>query len=239
MSSNIGTQQVNWERIHVAYMGAQKNLGPAGCCVVIVKKSLLGFADKDVPLMNDWRRHIESPNGYYNTPPTFSIYVMGMNVALMNQQGGVPHFEEMAQKKSEVIYNTIDTSNGFYSCNTQVEYRSKINIIFRLPTPELEREFIERAKEVRILNIKGHSSNPGIRISIYNAMPFEGVKFLSEFMYDFMEEHNSQPHHDCDITVSTNSGEAVSSGHMSPSSVKFMKSNPFSSQTSRAQDSKF
>lgn len=132
MSSNIGTRKINWNRYSVVYAGAQKNMGPTGSTVIIVKKSLLGRADKDVPIMCDWDTFEKSAGTYYNTPPCWTIYVTGMNVSYMNQKGGLAVYDREAQIKSDMLYHLLDNSGGYYVNRTQKEFRSRINVNFRI-----------------------------------------------------------------------------------------------------------
>lgn len=117
-------------------------MGPAGLTVVIAKASLFGFADKDVPVMCDWKKYHFAPDGYYNTPPTFSIFVAMLNAQHMNANGGIPYYKALAEKRSQKLYNAIDKSGGYFINRTQRKFRSRINVVFRLPSPALEAQFI-------------------------------------------------------------------------------------------------
>ena len=190
MSSNIGTREINWDRFGVIYGGAQKNLGPAGNTVIIVRKSLLGHAEPDVPVLCDWKGHEEAPGKYYNTPAIFPVYVTGLNCSYMNQAGGLSLYDREADIKSGMLYKLIDNSNGYYVNYTEKAYRSRMNCNFRIPhNLALEAKFIKEAEEDKILNIAGHAKNPGIRISMYNAMPVAGCLHLMSFMERFMREN--------------------------------------------------
>lgn len=187
-SSNIGTKPVPWDKFSVVFFGAQKNFGPAGCTVIIVKEDLLGHADKDVPILCDWKTFEESPDTYYNTPAVFPMYVTFMNVAYMNQMGGVDYYTRLTHQKSSLLWSTIDNSNGYYKSKiTDKAYRSRVNVIFRIAggNEELEKKFIEEAKKAGITQIVAHVANPKIRISMYNGMPLEGVQYLVKFMKNF------------------------------------------------------
>lgn len=188
MSSNIATKPVPWEKFDMVYMGAQKNLGTAGCTVMVIKESLFGHADKDVPILCDWALHERSPDTYYNTPAIFPMYVTGINCAYMNQMGGVPYYSQLSHHKSSMLWSCIDSSNGFYKSKiTDKAYRSRINVIFRIKggDTKLEEIFVREAQKEGITQIVGHSFNPGIRISMYNAMPAAGVQHLVDFMRRF------------------------------------------------------
>jgi len=184
MSSCIGTEKINWNRYQVVYAGAQKNLGPVGCTVIIVKNSLLGKAEKDTPVMCDWKLFEDSPGHYYNTPPCWPIYVTGLNCSYLNQTGGVEHYNQLADQRSQLLYKTIDESGGFYSNDTAREFRSRVNVVFRIQNgdADLEAKFIKQAEAKKMINLAGHPANPGIRVSMYNAMPVKGVECLCEFM---------------------------------------------------------
>lgn len=173
-------------------MGAQKNLGPAGCTIVIVKDSLLGHAEKDVPILCDWALHEKSPDTYYNTPAVWPMYVTGLNVSYMNQMGGVDQYKRLADQRGQLLWATIDGSNGYYKSKiTDKAYRSRVNVIFRVGggNKELEAKFESEAAKAGIVQIKAHSVNPAIRISMYNAMPVEGVLHLTQFMRNFQKRN--------------------------------------------------
>ena len=192
-SSSIGTYPVPWDKFGVVFFGAQKNMGPAGCTVVIVREDLLGQADRDVPILCDWKLHEESPDTYYNTPAIFPMYVTGLNVAHMNSMGGVAHYQKLAEKRSSILWKCIDGSRDFYKSKiTDHAYRSRVNAIFRIADGDeyLENKFIEEAGEAGIVQIKAHVVNPAIRISMYNAMPVEGVEHLVSFMRDFQRRYD-------------------------------------------------
>lgn len=114
MSSNIATRTINWDRFSVVYAGAQKNMGPSGCAIIIVKKSLLGHMQKDTPIMCDWNAFENAPGTYYNTPPCWAIYVTALNAKYMNEMGGLTHYENIANVKSKMLYDLIDNSGGYF-----------------------------------------------------------------------------------------------------------------------------
>jgi phosphoserine aminotransferase len=182
------TKPVPWDKFDVIFMGAQKNLGPAGCTVIIVREDLLGHAEKDVPILCDWALHEKSPDTYYNTPAVFPMYVTGLNVSYMNQMGGVDHYKRLADQRSNLLWTLIDNSNGYFKSKiVDKSYRSRVNVIFRIAggNPGLEKKFIQEAAKAGIVQITAHSVNPAIRISMYNAMPVEGVVYLTQFMRNF------------------------------------------------------
>jgi phosphoserine aminotransferase len=187
MSSCVATEKINWDRYQVIYAGAQKNLGPCGCTVIIVKNSLLGQAEADVPVMCDWNLFESSPGQYYNTPPCWTIYVTGLNCSYQNAQGGIEYYDKLADERSKMLYAIVDASNGFYDCKVDVKFRSRMNICFRIngADKDMEAKFIKEAEAVKIINTGGHPANPGIRISVYNAMPTQGVVDLCAYMKRF------------------------------------------------------
>lgn len=192
MSSNIGTNNIPWDKVAIVFCGAQKNLGPAGCAVMIIREDCFGHPDPDCPMMCDWTTFENSPDTYYNTPCIWSMYVTGLNVSYMNQMGGLEHYIQLAEERSKLLWSFIDSSNGYYMSKiTDKSYRSRINVIFRIQggNKELEALFIEEAKKAGIVQIKGHTFNPGIRVSMYNAMPVQGVSYLCAFMRHFMQRY--------------------------------------------------
>ena len=192
MSSNIGTTIVPWDKVGVVYMGAQKNLGTAGCTVVIVRTDLIGKQVKDTPILCDWDTFQKSPDTYYNTPAVWPMYVTGLNCSYMNQNGGLDYYIQLANQRGAMLWDAIKASNGYYwSKITDDKYKSRINVIFRIMDKNLELEdtFIREAGNVGIVQIKGHTFNAGIRISMYNAMPISGVAYLTQFMREFQKKH--------------------------------------------------
>jgi phosphoserine aminotransferase len=194
MSSNIGTCNVPWDngQIGVVYMGAQKNLGTAGCTIIIVRNDLFGHADKDVPILSDWVTFENSPDKTYNTPAVWPLYVTGINVSFMNQMGGLDYYIQLANQRGAVLWDFINGSNGYYKSKiTDVNYQSRINVIFRIQggNTEMEKTFIREAEKAGIVQITGHSFNPGVRISMYNSMPIEGVAYLTQFMRLFQVKY--------------------------------------------------
>ena len=134
ISSNIGTKTVPWDKVAMVYMGAQKNLGAAGCTVLLIRDDLIGtYADPDVPVLCDWKLFEESPDTYYNTPAIFPMYVTGINCSYMNQRGGLEHYIQLANQRSSLMWSFIDSSNGYYKSKiTDKAYRSHTNIVFRI-----------------------------------------------------------------------------------------------------------
>lgn len=194
MSSNIMSKQIDWSKYGVVYAGAQKNMGPAGVTVVIVRNDLIAGHLKGTPLLSDWELQANAPNMYFNTPSTFPIYMMGLNVAHTIQLGGVPVMQALAAERSSLLYSFIDSSQGYYINNVDVKYRSRINIPFRVcNNKELEDKFVAEATQAGLIELKGHASVGGIRVSLYNAMPVEGVHALIAFMTTFREMNPFTP----------------------------------------------
>ena len=188
VSSNILGKDYDYNKLALAYAGAQKNLGPAGLTVVVInKKYIREDVANTVPTM--FRYDIHSKNGsMYNTPPTFAIYVAGEMFKWVIKEGGVKAIEKRNIEKANMLYDILDNSS-FYKPFAEKNSRSIMNVTFNLPTEELEAKFIAEAKENGMINLKGHRVLGGIRASIYNAMAVEGVKKLAEFMITFEKEN--------------------------------------------------
>ena len=193
MSSNFCSKPIDWEKYDVVYAGAQKNVGPAGVCIVVVKNSVLKRKSvKDIPLTSDWALFAKAANTFHNTPCCWSIYMAGLNIEYMLEIGGLAKMQELAEKRSTLLYNYIDNSDGFYSNNVRPEFRSRMNIPFRVKSDEeLEKKFIAQATKENLYDLAGHRSVGGCRASLYNAMTVEGVEALIAFMKKFKDE-NSQ-----------------------------------------------
>lgn len=182
-SSNILSRPVDVSKYGVIYAGAQKNIGPAGMAIVILREDLLGKALPQTPTMMDYQPHAEN-DSCYNTPPTFAIYVAGLVFRKLLDDGGLTEIEALNLRKSTALYQAID-GNDFYNCPTEVASRSRMNVPFTLANAELDGRFLQEAAEAGLVNLKGHRSVGGMRASIYNAMPEEGVAALIEFMENF------------------------------------------------------
>ena len=184
MSSDFLSRPIDWDRFDLVYGGAQKNLGPAGLAVVVVRTDLLGRSGRDLVSYLDYRTHA-STDSMANTPPMFPIYVMGKVLAWMKASGGLGEFERRARERAGLVYGAIDGSDGWYRSPVDVASRSHMNIVFRLPDEDLEKRFVAEAAAAGMVNLKGHRSVGGIRASVYNAMPVESVQTLVGFMADF------------------------------------------------------
>lgn len=154
MSSNIGTRDVPWDKFAMVFMGAQKNLGPAGCTVLVIREDMFGHADPDCPTLCDWTVFENSPDTYYNTPCIFSMYVTGLNVSYMNQMGGLELYTKLAEERSRLLWSFIDSSNGYYKSKLESkDFRSRINCIFRIQggNTDLEKLFMDEATKAGIV----------------------------------------------------------------------------------------
>ena len=188
MSSDIMSRKVDVSKFGMIYAGAQKNLGPSGLALVIIRKDLVGRTPEKVPTMLKYSTYTEN-NSLYNTPPTFGIYMIGLVTDWIREVGGLEAVEKMNDAKAALLYQAIDESNGYYSTPVKKCSRSKMNVVFRLPTEELEAKFLEVVKANGMIGLKGHRSVGGMRASIYNAMPLEGVEKLVGIMNDFRKNN--------------------------------------------------
>ncbi|XP_031496333.1 phosphoserine aminotransferase 1, chloroplastic-like [Nymphaea colorata] len=188
MSSNFCSKPVDVSKFGLIYAGAQKNVGPSGVTIVIVRKDLLGNAQPVTPVMLDYKIHADNKS-LYNTPPCFPIYMCGLVFEDLLNQGGLEEIERKNAEKARILYETIDESGGFYRCPVEKSVRSHMNVPFTLEKSELEAEFIKEAAAQGMVQLKGHRSVGGMRASIYNAMPLEGIQKLVAFMKGFQAKH--------------------------------------------------
>lgn len=184
MSSDILSRQEDFKIFDMIYAGAQKNLGPAGVTVVIIKDSLLAKCKGSSPTMFNYQTHAEK-NSLYNTPPGFPIYVVKLVLEWIKENGGVAAIEKVNKAKQAAIYEVVDQHADFYKGHAEKDSRSWMNLTFRLPSEELEAKFVSEAKAAGFGGLKGHRSVGGIRVSLYNAMPLEGAEKLADFMQKF------------------------------------------------------
>jgi phosphoserine aminotransferase len=183
-SSEFFSRPMPWERFDVVYAGTQKNLGPAGMAVVVVRRAVLDEAPETIGTYLRYATHAKA-DSLYNTPPSFTVYVTGKVLRWIKAHGGLEAMEERAERKAGIVYEAIDGSDGFYTCPAEVASRSRMNVVFRLPNEDDERDFLARAGEAGLVNLKGHRSVGGCRASLYNALPEAGAQALAEFMADF------------------------------------------------------
>ena len=189
MSSDIMSKPIDVGKFALIYAGAQKNLGPSGVTVVIIRKDLLEKANSAVPTMLSYKTHADN-NSLYHTPPTFGIYMLGEVLGWIEELGGLEAVAKNNEEKAKLIYDIIDNSNGFYSGHAQVESRSLMNITFRLADEALEKKFLAEAKDAGFVGLNGHRSVGGCRASAYNSVPYEACKALSEFMIQFQKNNS-------------------------------------------------
>lgn len=188
MSSDILSRPVNVADFDLIYGGVQKNIGPAGVIVAIIKKDLLATARQDLPIMLQYKTFVEH-NSLYNTPPVFCIYMVNKVLHWIKNQGGVVAIEKNNIEKANLIYKVIDESNGFYKGHADSDYRSNMNITFNLKTADLEKQFLTVAKENNFVGLNGHRLTGGCRASTYNAVPIEACEALARFMKEFKAKH--------------------------------------------------
>jgi phosphoserine aminotransferase len=187
MSSTLLSRPIDVARFGLIYAGAQKNIGPSGLCVVIVREDLLGRARAGTPAVWDFKA-MAAEGSMLNTPPTFAWYCAGLVFKWLRRQGGLDVMGERNRAKAELLYRTIDES-GFYRNPVQPACRSWMNVPFTLVQPELDGSFLSEARAAGLMNLEGHRSVGGMRASIYNAMPLEGVTALTDFMRHFARRH--------------------------------------------------
>ncbi|WP_297237823.1 3-phosphoserine/phosphohydroxythreonine transaminase [uncultured Faecalicoccus sp.] len=188
MSSCILSEPCDVSQYDLIFAGAQKNMGPAGVTIVIVKKDLIGNAKENIPSLLDYKTYADN-DSMYNTPPCYSIYMVGLVLEWLEEQiGGLEEMEKLTHKRAKMLYDYIDSSK-LYSNPVAKEDRSYTNIPFVTGSEELDKKFVKEAKEHGLVNLKGHRSVGGMRASLYNAMPVEGVEALIEFMKNFEKEN--------------------------------------------------
>ncbi|HPZ08059.1 MAG TPA: 3-phosphoserine/phosphohydroxythreonine transaminase [Candidatus Eremiobacteraeota bacterium] len=185
MSSDMLSRKLDFSKFDIIYAGAQKNLGPAGVTIVVLKKKLLEKCKEGLPTLLSYKTQYEK-NSLYNTPPVFAIYVVGLVAKWIKAQGGLEEIEKVNVKKAKLLYDTIDELRDVYHpVVTDLSSRSLMNIVFRMASEEIEKEFISKTKECGLIGLKGHRSVGGLRASLYNAFPLEGIEVLVDFMRKF------------------------------------------------------
>ena len=183
MSSNILSERMDVTKFGIIYAGAQKNIGPAGVAVVIIREDLVGLAKEDTLTMLNYKTHVDSGSAF-NTPPCFSIYIAGLVFDWIEQEGGIQAIGARNMEKANMLYNYIDESNLFNN-PVRIKDRSIMNIPFITGSEDLDAKFVKEAASIGLVTLKGHRSVGGMRASIYNAMPVAGVKKLIDFMKEF------------------------------------------------------
>jgi phosphoserine aminotransferase len=184
MSSDILSRQFDPGKFAMIYAGAQKNLGPSGVTVVIVREDLLKDEPKNIPTMLRYSTYLKN-NSLYNTPPVYSVYMVNLVLKWIRTNGGLSAMEASNREKTALVYNTIDASHGFYEGMVEKADRSIMNITFKLQTEELEKQFLKEAATNGFVGLAGHRSVGHLRASTYNAVPYESCKALAEFMRHF------------------------------------------------------
>ena len=187
MSSNILSEVMDVNKFGIIYAGAQKNVAPAGLTLVIIRKDLVGEAQESTPTMLKYATHVDAKS-LYNTPPCYCIYIAKLVFEWLTEQGGIAAMQKVNEEKAALLYDFLDNS-ALFKGTVAESHRSLMNIPFVLPTDELNAGFIKKATEAGLVNLKGHRSVGGMRASIYNAMPVEGVQKLVDFMKTFETEH--------------------------------------------------
>ncbi|MEJ7849643.1 MAG: 3-phosphoserine/phosphohydroxythreonine transaminase [Pyrinomonadaceae bacterium] len=183
-SSNILSKPLEIEKYALIYAGAQKNIGPSGVTLVIIRDDMLGIIQDNLPPLLDYGKYAEN-NSMLNTPNTWGIYLVSLVCEWLKEQGGIKAMQTRNEAKAAILYDAIDASEGFFTGHADRSARSMMNVTFRLPSPELEAQFCSEATLLGLDGLKGHRSVGGVRASIYNAFPKEGVERLVEFMNDF------------------------------------------------------
>lgn len=188
MSSDFLSRPVDVKNFDFIYAGVQKNVGPAGVVVAIVKDELMQKVCRELPVMLQYKTYIDH-DSTYNTPPVFQIYFVGKVAHWLDDHGGLGAMLKTNKEKAAIVYGAIDESDGFYLGHARKDSRSLMNVTFNLATPELEKEFVEKAAEHDLIGVKGHRSLGGCRASIYNAVTLEGCQALADFMKEFHKQH--------------------------------------------------
>jgi phosphoserine aminotransferase len=183
-SSNFLARPVDVSKFGMIYAGAQKNLGPSGISIAVIKRDLLGKHQRNLPPIFEWENQMNN-DSMFNTPPTFPWYVVGLVLQWMKLEGGTVAFAKRNAEKAALLYSTIDQSDGFYRNEVQSSARSSMNVPFMLKDEALDKAFLKESEAAGLMGLKGHRALGGMRASIYNAMPIAGVKSLTEFMKDF------------------------------------------------------
>jgi phosphoserine aminotransferase len=188
MSSDIFSRRIDVSKFGLIYAGAQKNIGPAGVTLVIMRNDLIETSADGLTTMLSYKTHAKEKS-LYNTPPCFAIYIIKLVMDWIESNGGLAGIEKINNEKAKTVYDTIDNSNGYYKGTAALKDRSKMNVTFRLPSEELEEKFVNDAKKAGFIGLKGHRSVGGCRASLYNAMSLAGVNELTKFMEKFAREN--------------------------------------------------
>lgn len=188
MSSDILSHRFDASKFSLIYAGAQKNLGPAGVTVAVIREDLLKETPKHLPTMLRYSTYIKN-NSLYNTPPVYSIYLVNLVLKWINEKGGLDAIEKANREKTDLIYNTLDNSGGFYQGLAEKDSRSIMNVTFKLQNEELEKQFLAESKQNGFVGLNGHRSVGHLRASTYNAVPYESCKALVDFLGEFQRKN--------------------------------------------------
>jgi len=188
MSSDILSHQLDFSKFSMIYAGAQKNLGPSGVTMIIMREKMLDQINDNVPTMIDYRTHAKK-NSLFNTPPTLPIYIVKLVLDWIKEQGGLAAVEATNEKKKDLVYNLLDDNTDYFRAPVRKDSRSWMNIVFRLPSEELEQKLVAEGKAAGFIGLKGHRSVGGIRVSVYNAMTLEGVEKVTDFLNNFRKNN--------------------------------------------------
>jgi len=191
MSSDFMWRKFDVSKFGLVYAGAQKNVGPSGIVIVLARKDLVDGGRKDIPKIFRYKTHADN-RSLYNTPPTFSIYLVRNVLSWIKDQGGLGAIEKTNLEKGRVLYGAIDQLADFYRAPVEKASRSLMNVVFRLPTEALEEQFVSEAKKAKMVGLKGHRSVGGIRVSTYNAVSLEAVQLLTNFMQEFAKANGAK-----------------------------------------------
>jgi phosphoserine aminotransferase len=187
-SSDFMSRPIDITKYAYLYAGAQKNVGPSGVVIGILREDMLERVPEDMPVMLDYKVQVENAS-LYNTPPCFPIYMVGLVMKWIKKNGGLAGIEARNTAKADLLYGTIDASGGFFKGHAQTESRSRMNVTFRLPNEELEAQFVGEAKKMNMIGLKGHRSVGGLRASIYNAVELSDIEALVHFMKEFQAKN--------------------------------------------------
>jgi len=188
MTGDAGWRSIDWSKVAVGYAGAQKNVGPAGVTIVIARKDLVAGGRTDIPQIFRYKAYAESES-LLNTPPVFAIYMLRNTVRALLDWGGLPAISRECGEKAALLYGVLDARPDFYRGPVERESRSTMNVVFRLPTEELEKQFVSEATKAGLVGLKGHRSVGGVRASIYTAVRKPSVEALAAFMDGFARAH--------------------------------------------------
>jgi phosphoserine aminotransferase len=190
MSSDIASRQVDVKKFGLIFAGAQKNLGPAGVTVVILRRDLAERADQKLPALLQYRTHIKE-RSLYHTPATFAVYIVGLVLEWVGEQGGLAAVEKRNEAKTKLLYDAIDSSGGYYTCPVEKTSRSRMNVVYRIAggNEAVEKQFAQDATAAGLVGLPGHRSVGGMRASLYNAVTLEAVEALVKFMREFQRTH--------------------------------------------------